>query len=208
MSWVDYFQNATRLVNKKINSKAQIINYAPEYFTKLTKLVQEYNKTTNGKMYVYHARCMSEVVHTLWSLESRRSKENPRTKQPVSVKLLKTLRRSFEDPRGRREWSIFSSTFSFRRILNNYLVWQTVRSLTGCLSKPFRDAYKGLRKALIGSEGNEEQWRYCVSDVNNAMGFAIGAMFVREVFHGKSKPMVSPQRYRETSREAKKRQSF
>ncbi|XP_014472427.1 PREDICTED: endothelin-converting enzyme 1 isoform X2 [Dinoponera quadriceps] len=125
MSWVDYFQNATRLVNKKINSKAQIINFAPEYFAKLTKLVQEYNKTTHGKI-----------------------------------------------------------------ILNNYLVWQTVRSLTACLSKPFRDAYKGLRKALIGSEGNEEQWRYCVSDVNNAMGFAIGAMFVREVFHGKSKPMA------------------
>jgi hypothetical protein len=81
--------------------------------------------------------------------------------------------------------------FSFRRILNNYLVWQTVRSLTACLSKPFRDAYKGLRKALLGSEGHEEQWRYCVSDVNSAMGFAIGAMFVREVFHGKSKPMVS-----------------
>ena len=75
-------------------------------------------------------------------------------------------------------------------ILNNYLVWQTVRSLTSCLSKSFRDAYKGLRKALIGSEGREEQWRYCVNDANNVMGFAIGAMFVREVFHGKSKPMV------------------
>lgn len=56
MSWVDYFQNATRLVNKKINSKAQIINFAPEYFTKLTKLVQEYNRTTTGKMYVHSAR--------------------------------------------------------------------------------------------------------------------------------------------------------
>ena len=78
----------------------------------------------------------------------------------------------------------------FYSILNNYLIWQTVRSLTSCLSKPFRDAYKGLRKALIGSEGREEQWRYCVSDANNVMGFAIGAMFVREVFHGKSKPMV------------------
>lgn len=80
-----------------------------------------------------------------------------------------------------------------------------MRSLTGCLSKPFRDAYKGLRKALIGSEGNEEQWRYCVSDVNNAMGFAIGAMFVREVFHGKSKLMVSPQaRCRETRQVTKR----
>ncbi|XP_054008316.1 endothelin-converting enzyme homolog isoform X5 [Hylaeus anthracinus] len=125
MSWVDYFQNATRLVNKKISGDATIVNFAPEYFVKLSKLVLEYNKTDAGKV-----------------------------------------------------------------ILNNYLVWQTVRPLTGCLSKPFRDAYKGLRKALIGSEGREEQWRYCVSDTDNAMGFAIGAMFVRDVFHGRSKPMA------------------
>ncbi|XP_014208366.1 endothelin-converting enzyme homolog isoform X3 [Copidosoma floridanum] len=125
MSWLDYFQNATRLVNKRISGKLKIVNYAPEYFRKLTNLVQNYQKTDDGKL-----------------------------------------------------------------TLNNYLVWQTVRTLTSCLSKPFRDAYKVLRKALIGSEGREEQWRYCVTDANNAMGFAIGAMFVREVFHGKSKPMA------------------
>ncbi|KAG7209982.1 hypothetical protein KM043_011568 [Ampulex compressa] len=125
ISWVDYFQNATRSVSKKINGKTMIVNFAPEYFTKLSNLVAEYHQTTEDKI-----------------------------------------------------------------VLNNYLVWQTVRSLTACLSKPFRDAYKGLRKALIGSEGREEQWRYCVSDANNVMGFAIGAMFVREVFHGKSKPMA------------------
>lgn len=54
----------------------------------------------------------------------------------------------------------------------------------------FRDAYKNLRKALIGSDGGEEPWRYCVSDANNVLGFAIGAMFVREVFHGDSKPQA------------------
>lgn len=79
----------------------------------------------------------------------------------------------------------------FFSILNNYLVWQTVRSLSVYLSKNFRDAYKGLRKVLIGSDGREEPWRYCVSDTNNVMGFAIGAMYVREVFEGNSKPMVS-----------------
>lgn len=62
--------------------------------------------------------------------------------------------------------------------------------MTNYLSKAFRDAYKGLRKALVGSEGGEELWRYCVTDTNNVIGFAIGAMFVREVFHGESKPMV------------------
>lgn len=50
MLWVDYFQNATRILGKKINSKTMIVNFAPEYFVKLTKLVQQYNKTANGKM--------------------------------------------------------------------------------------------------------------------------------------------------------------
>lgn len=50
MSWVDYFQNATRLVNKKVNSKSMIVNFAPEYFVKLSKLVLEYNKTDEGKV--------------------------------------------------------------------------------------------------------------------------------------------------------------
>lgn len=84
-----------------------------------------------------------------------------------------------------------NSSFPFNsRVLNNYLLWQTVRSFTPCLSKPFRDAYKGLRKALTGSDGGEEPWRYCVSDTNNAIGFAIGAMFVREVFQGEAKPQA------------------
>lgn len=88
-------------------------------------------------------------------------------------------------------------------------MWQTVRSFAACLSKAFRDAYKNLRKALIGSDGGEEPWRYCVQDTSNGektlgtnklsgchisdysvLGFAIGAMFVREVFHGDSKPQA------------------
>lgn len=52
MSWVDYFKNATLLVGKKVNSKTNIVNYAPEYFIKLNKLMQEYSNTTEGKVYV------------------------------------------------------------------------------------------------------------------------------------------------------------
>lgn len=77
------------------------------------------------------------------------------------------------------------------RVLNNYLMWQTVRSLTVALSKAFRDAYRGLRKALIGSEGGEEPWRFCVTDTNNVVGFATGAMFVREVYKAEIRPGVS-----------------
>ncbi|KAI4454811.1 zinc metalloprotease family m13 neprilysin-related [Holotrichia oblita] len=123
IDWRAFFENAMRVVNKKIFSKEQVVVYAPEYLSNLTLLIKEYNETQDGRI-----------------------------------------------------------------ILNNYLIWQTVRTYTGCLSKAFRDAYKGLRKVLIGSEGGEEpQWRFCVTDTNNALGFAIGAIFVREVFHGDSK---------------------
>lgn len=158
MSWVEYFQNATRLVNKKVNSKAMIVNFAPEYFEKLARVVQEYNKTDDGKTYEFFFSSVDRI-HRFFGAEEYALRIN-------------------------------NCNVYFDRVLNNYLVWQTVRSLTAFLSKPFREAYKGLRKALIGSEGREEQWRYCVSDANNVMGFAIGSMFVREVFNGESKTKV------------------
>lgn len=86
--------------------------------------------------------------------------------------------------------SRYLSSVQGKTILSNYLGWMLVQSLTSCLSKPFRDASKVLRKALIGSEGGEASWRYCVSDTNSIIGFALGAMFVREVFHGDSKIMA------------------
>ncbi|XP_068624713.1 endothelin-converting enzyme homolog [Battus philenor] len=81
----------------------------------------------------------------------------------------------------------YSKTEEDQRTITSYMMWQVSRSLSTYLSKSFRDATKILRKALFGSEGTEESWRYCVTDTNNAVGFAVGAMFVREVFHGEAK---------------------
>lgn len=71
--------------------------------------------------------------------------------------------------------------------LANYLAWSVIQSLIATLPKNFRDASKVLRKALIGSEGYEMSWRYCVTDTNQVMGFALGSLFVRQVFQGRSK---------------------
>lgn len=38
--------------------------------------------------------------------------------------------------------------------------------------------------------GTEEKWRTCVTDANNNMGFAVGAMFIRATFHIESKPLA------------------
>lgn len=48
-----------------------------------------------------------------------------------------------------------------------------------------------LHRLLSGVSGDEEQWRYCTSDTDSVIGFAVGAMFVREAFHGESKTSVS-----------------
>ena len=39
----------------------------------------------------------------------------------------------------------------------------------------------------MGKEGHTERWRECVADTDVALGYALGAMFVRHVFHRESK---------------------
>jgi len=44
---------------------------------------------------------------------------------------------------------------------------------------------------ISGVTRDEEKWRHCVQETNNALSFAVGAMYVRETFHGNSKASVS-----------------
>lgn len=50
MDWRKFFEDAMRIVNKKITSKEQIVVYAPEYLGNLTELIKEYNSTPEGRM--------------------------------------------------------------------------------------------------------------------------------------------------------------
>eukprot|EP00106_Octopus_bimaculoides_P022840 XP_014790282.1 PREDICTED: endothelin-converting enzyme 2-like [Octopus bimaculoides] len=74
-----------------------------------------------------------------------------------------------------------------KRILNNYLIWRVVRTLTNYLSTPFRDARDILTKSVSGTKGNIDMWQYCVMDTDSVLGYALGAMFVQETFKGDSK---------------------
>ncbi|KAK2703842.1 hypothetical protein QYM36_017782, partial [Artemia franciscana] len=74
--------------------------------------------------------------------------------------------------------------------LQNYLMWQVVKSFISTLPKSFRDAGKILRKALLGTDYTEEVWRYCVGDTNSILGFAVGSLFVRKTFHEESKQIA------------------
>ena len=44
---------------------------------------------------------------------------------------------------------------------------------------------------ILGVTGEKEKWQVCLEDMNLAFGFATGAMYVREHFHGDSKASVS-----------------
>uniref|UniRef100_A0A6J0V3H8 Membrane metallo-endopeptidase-like 1 n=1 Tax=Pogona vitticeps TaxID=103695 RepID=A0A6J0V3H8_9SAUR len=74
--------------------------------------------------------------------------------------------------------------------LQNYLVWRMVLDRVSGLSRRFKEARASYRKALYGTMVEEARWRECVSYVNTNMENAVGALYVRETFAGKSKRMV------------------
>lgn len=50
INWRDHFQNALKIVSRKITDKERVVVYAPKYLEKLTKLIKKYNSTDEGKM--------------------------------------------------------------------------------------------------------------------------------------------------------------
>ena len=55
-----------------------------------------------------------------------------------------------------------------RKVLDNYIVWKLVSGVRSALSKKYRDAGKGLEKALYGKESHHERWRLCITDTATA----------------------------------------
>ncbi|XP_066493606.1 membrane metallo-endopeptidase-like 1 isoform X1 [Tiliqua scincoides] len=74
--------------------------------------------------------------------------------------------------------------------IQNYLVWRLVLDRISGLSRRFKEARASYKKALYGTVLEEARWRECVSYVNTNMENAVGALYVRETFAGKSKRMV------------------
>lgn len=55
IDWRAHFEDALRkntIVKRKVTEKERVVVYAPEYLTKLTSIVKEYNSSDSGKMYV------------------------------------------------------------------------------------------------------------------------------------------------------------
>ena len=95
----------------------------------------------------------------------------------VSVSVSKLVQSKIKTPEG-------------RQTLDNYMNWQLVKGMRGALSKKYQDAGKILEKALIGTEIHDERWRECVRDTDKTLGFAVGAMFIKNAFDGDSKDIA------------------
>ena len=47
-----------------------------------------------------------------------------------------------------------------------------------------------LHATCAGVSGREDEWRTCITDTDSVLGFALGALFVKNAFHGESKEKV------------------
>ncbi|GFU64394.1 endothelin-converting enzyme homolog [Trichonephila clavipes] len=77
-----------------------------------------------------------------------------------------------------------------RQTVANYLGWILVHSKLSKLSKPFRDAGDDLSRAMKGGVTTGKRWLICISEIEETVGFALSAMFVRETFPSDSKIMA------------------
>uniref|UniRef100_A0A8D0KHS2 Endothelin-converting enzyme 1 n=1 Tax=Salvator merianae TaxID=96440 RepID=A0A8D0KHS2_SALMN len=78
-----------------------------------------------------------------------------------------------------------------KRILHNYMIWHLVRKGAGFLDQRFQDAEEKFMEVMYGSKKTcLPRWKYCVSDSDNNLGFALGAMFVKSSFSEDSKTIA------------------
>ncbi|XP_072174793.1 neprilysin-1-like [Diadema setosum] len=73
------------------------------------------------------------------------------------------------------------------KTLANYMLWRVTQSRILNLGKKFQDVNDDFRAVLYGVTSDDARWRRCVDDINGAMIFATGRMYVRENFAGESK---------------------
>ncbi|XP_029435165.1 endothelin-converting enzyme 1 isoform X2 [Rhinatrema bivittatum] len=75
-----------------------------------------------------------------------------------------------------------------KSLLNNYMIWNGVRKASSFLDHRFQDAEEKFLEIMYGSKmACLPRWKFCVSDTDNNLGFALGAMFVKATFAEDSK---------------------
>lgn len=53
LNWTEYFDSAFSQINASIDANESIVIYSPDYMSNLSKLITEYNSTSEGRVYAY-----------------------------------------------------------------------------------------------------------------------------------------------------------
>uniref|UniRef100_A0A674MBR0 Endothelin-converting enzyme 1 n=1 Tax=Takifugu rubripes TaxID=31033 RepID=A0A674MBR0_TAKRU len=78
-----------------------------------------------------------------------------------------------------------------KSLLNNYMIMKVVRKMVSILDQRFQDAEQRFLEVMYGTKKScTPRWKLCVSDTDSALGFAVGAMFVKDTFAEDSKAIV------------------
>ncbi|XP_074260727.1 endothelin-converting enzyme 2 isoform X3 [Saimiri boliviensis] len=76
-------------------------------------------------------------------------------------------------------------------ILNNYLIWNLVQKTTSSLDRRFESAQEKLLETLYGTKKScVPRWQTCISHTDDALGFALGSLFVKATFDRQSKEIA------------------
>ncbi|XP_017393820.1 endothelin-converting enzyme 2 isoform X2 [Cebus imitator] len=76
-------------------------------------------------------------------------------------------------------------------ILNNYLIWNLVQKTTLSLDRRFESAQEKLLETLYGTKKScVPRWQTCISNTDDALGFALGSLFVKATFDRQSKEIA------------------
>ncbi|XP_008318964.1 endothelin-converting enzyme 1 [Cynoglossus semilaevis] len=78
-----------------------------------------------------------------------------------------------------------------KSLLNNYMIMKVVRKMVSVLDQRFQDAEQRFLETMYGTKKScTPRWKLCVSDTDSALGFALGALFVKTTFAEDSKAKV------------------
>ncbi|XP_058412192.1 endothelin-converting enzyme 2 isoform X3 [Diceros bicornis minor] len=76
-------------------------------------------------------------------------------------------------------------------VLNNYLIWNLVQKTTSSLDRRFESAQEKLLETLYGTKKScTPRWQTCISNTDDALGFALGSLFVQATFDRQSKEIA------------------
>uniref|UniRef100_A0A8D2D4D0 endothelin-converting enzyme 1 n=1 Tax=Sciurus vulgaris TaxID=55149 RepID=A0A8D2D4D0_SCIVU len=76
-------------------------------------------------------------------------------------------------------------------VLNNYLIWNLVQKTSSSLDRRFESAQEKLLETLYGTKKScTPRWQTCISNTDDALGFALGSLFVKATFDRQSKEIA------------------